>query len=375
MEEPMTESVKAHEEVKETEVLTKEPQVIRSSVYASQTGQSFTTHMPTDKGKGIAKDSNVSPIKLMKASREIRQDPDAAPLIDYHMPDSKMFIMTYDEVDKVHIEKVKKNAERKKKIYDKYVWTTTKRRNEGKTIEIHIHARTKLVDVTVYRNNDIMNFELHKEFKFCDFGISEWDELGPRGGDSGWVRVGGFRLKEAAESLNIDNSIPLPLQDPSKPKQRKRKTIELEHETFIDDLHYNRIVPQGVKFRENIALEEPGFGLLFIDEFGDPTFQKRFVKLIDKMIQQRPDKHVILSKKANLEVMVLRTSKCMHEENQGSWENCSATVEDLFNQVIYWASCESVWAWVEGWLVVDGLPVTGSYQYPPVGERTRPRVR
>nr|GEZ67256.1 hypothetical protein [Tanacetum cinerariifolium] len=254
MEEPMTESVKAHEEVKETEVPTKEPQVIRSSVYASQTGQSFTTHMPTDKGKGIAKDSNVSPIKLMKASREIHQDPDAPPLIDYHMPDSKMFIMTYDEVDKVHNEKVKKNAERKKKIYDKYVWTTTKRINEGKPIEIHIHARTKLVDVTVYRNNDIMNFELHKEFKFYDFRISEWDELGPRGGDSGWVRVGGFRLT-------------------------------------------------GVKFRENMALEEPGFGLIFIDEFGDPTFQRRFVKLMDKMIQQRPDKHVILSKKANLEVM------------------------------------------------------------------------
>nr|GEZ34029.1 hypothetical protein [Tanacetum cinerariifolium] len=64
---------------KKLEVLTKEPQITRPSIYASQTGPSFTTHMPAGKGQ------------------------------DYHMPDGKMFKMTYDEADKFlqQLEKIK----------------------------------------------------------------------------------------------------------------------------------------------------------------------------------------------------------------------------------------------------------------------------
>ncbi|GJS47681.1 hypothetical protein Tco_0597802 [Tanacetum coccineum] len=94
--------------------------------------------------------------------------------------------------------------------------------------------------------------------------------------------------------------------------------MELEPETYIAGLHYNKVLPEEVKFRENRMIEEPDFGLMFIDEFGDHAFQivdihkvkpttlfgykmmalfdkcpanQRFVELINKMIQERPDKH------------------------------------------------------------------------------------
>ncbi|GKA02883.1 hypothetical protein Tco_0675664 [Tanacetum coccineum] len=98
--------------------------------------------------------------------------------------------------------------------------------------------------------------------------------------------------------------------------------MELELETYIDGLDYNRKKPEGVKFVKNKVIEEPEFGLLFIDVFRDEAFHRerqrvsdvqkvktatvlgykmvafydktlanlKFVTLMDNMISERPDK-------------------------------------------------------------------------------------
>ncbi|GKB31058.1 hypothetical protein Tco_0870459 [Tanacetum coccineum] len=43
-----------------------------------------------------------------------------------------------------------------------------------------------------------------------------------------------------AKSVKIDESIPLPLQDPLRPAQKKRKMMDLELEVYIVGLHCNR---------------------------------------------------------------------------------------------------------------------------------------
>ncbi|GJZ76352.1 hypothetical protein Tco_0641024, partial [Tanacetum coccineum] len=138
-------------------------------------------------------------------------------------------------------------------------------------------------------------------------------------------------LNEIVKSLNIDESLPLTLQDLSKLTKKKRKAIELEPETYIVSLDCNRVVPKGVKFIRNKVIEEPEFGLFFIDELADNTFQRvsdihkvktttimgykiiafynkllsnqKFVALMDKIILKRLDKHTLASKKSKLELV------------------------------------------------------------------------
>ncbi|GKE58922.1 hypothetical protein Tco_1498107, partial [Tanacetum coccineum] len=44
---------------------------------------------------------------------------------------------------------------------------------------VKIHPNSKPAALTVYRNNDKRNFQVHNPFKFTDFGVTELDELGP----------------------------------------------------------------------------------------------------------------------------------------------------------------------------------------------------
>nr|GEV69268.1 hypothetical protein [Tanacetum cinerariifolium] len=54
-------------------------------------------------------------------------------------------------------------------------------------------------------------------------------------------------------------------------------------------LYCNGVLPEGVKFIENKVIEEPEFRLIFVDEFGDPSFQRKFVELMEKMISEKLD--------------------------------------------------------------------------------------
>ncbi|GKE45080.1 hypothetical protein Tco_1472364 [Tanacetum coccineum] len=50
-----------------------------------------------NKGKGISKESDPPPLKLLKASKEIRPDPDAEVLIDYEI-NEKIYQITLEEL-------------------------------------------------------------------------------------------------------------------------------------------------------------------------------------------------------------------------------------------------------------------------------------
>ncbi|GJR19568.1 hypothetical protein Tco_0968095 [Tanacetum coccineum] len=93
----------------------------------------------------------------------------------------------------------------------------------------HSEKLKKKAELRKKRNNDPRNFKVHKEFKFSDFGISEWDRLGAILPNKSNKCVG-----EMMTSLN-----------PSLPR-RKRKAMELEPETYIVGLHCKRELPTRV---------------------------------------------------------------------------------------------------------------------------------
>ncbi|GJX75773.1 hypothetical protein Tco_0322584 [Tanacetum coccineum] len=94
--------------------------------------------------------------------------------------------------------------------------------------DVKIHPNTKPAVSTVYRGTNRRNFEVHNPIKFSDFGLTELEELG-----------------------------------------RKRKIMELEPKIHIPGLECNRSLPKGVPFVNNMVIEEPEYGMFFIDVFGD----------------------------------------------------------------------------------------------------------
>ncbi|GJT21910.1 hypothetical protein Tco_0891847 [Tanacetum coccineum] len=236
-----------------------------------------------------------------------------------------------------HSEKLKQNATLRKKRFDQYVWNTNNKPKPERITNIFIHPNTKLVAITVYRNNDPGNFDVQRNFKFGDFSISEWDELSiiiPKKKNKMVSELMTSlsnkyeRLKQILGELGISLSLPISKQDTSLPR-RKGKAIELEPETYIDGLHCHRELPEGVKFVNNLVIEEHEHRLFFIDAFGDEEFQRvndvykvktktllgykamasnvktdanqRFSMLMSKMINERPDKDRIPSKRVKLE--------------------------------------------------------------------------
>ncbi|GJU75399.1 retrovirus-related pol polyprotein from transposon TNT 1-94 [Tanacetum coccineum] len=186
-------------------------------------------------------------------------------------------------------------------------------------------------------NNDLRNFDVHKTFKFGDFGISEWDELSviiPKKKKkvvsklTTSLRNEYERLKQIPGELGLNLSLLILEQDPSLPK-RKRKAMELEPETYIAILHCRRELPEGVKFVNNLVIEQPKHGPFFIDAFCKEAFQRvndvhkvetktllgykgmasnvktdanqRFSMLMSQMINERPNNDKIMSKRVKLE--------------------------------------------------------------------------
>ncbi|GJZ15961.1 hypothetical protein Tco_0551638 [Tanacetum coccineum] len=82
--------------------------------------------------------------------------------------DSHLQVLT-----RAHNEKLKRRVDLRKKRFDQYVWIVNNRYKPDRITDIFIHPRTKPVTMTVYKNNDPRNFEVHREFKFGEFGLSE----------------------------------------------------------------------------------------------------------------------------------------------------------------------------------------------------------
>ncbi|GJW63205.1 hypothetical protein Tco_0115089 [Tanacetum coccineum] len=171
---------------------------------------------------------------------------------------------------------------RKRRLYQ-YMWTTTSRLKPEPIIDVKIHPNTKPAILTVYRGTDRRNFKDYNPFKFGDFGIAKLNELGPVIAKKKNKIVGELmiylgkryeRLKKIPEELVIQSALSTPEQAPYQLSGRKSKKIELEPEIRMPALECNMSLPEGVLFVNNMVIEEPEYGMFFIDVFGDEAFQR-----------------------------------------------------------------------------------------------------
>nr|GFD21726.1 hypothetical protein [Tanacetum cinerariifolium] len=126
--------------------------------------------------------------------------------------------------------------------------------------DVKIHPNSRPAVLTMYRNNDKRNFDVHNLFKFADFRITELDELGPI-----------IEKKKNSISALLAHILE---QASSQSSGRKRKHMELELEIKVPGMECNRSLPEGVPFVNNMVIEEPEYGIFFTDMFGDQDFQR-----------------------------------------------------------------------------------------------------
>ncbi|PWA62498.1 protein kinase superfamily protein [Artemisia annua] len=329
--------------------------------------------MIADRGKAI-KVTEDSPPKLVKATREVRRDPDEPILFEVTLHNGKIFRGTNEEVaaaleedDKLKNEllsrpvisevateviketkkkipgeqflklqadmireanqKAKLIAERKQRNYERYVWTMTKKKGEGPITDIIIHPYKKNEPIAVTIERGPRVHERYSPFRPSVFGVKEWDMM---------TLTNKYQeLEKVAKSLGINHQEALESQGLAIPKQtqtvgKKRKAVGQEPEDFIAALHCNRAPPTGVKFVPNQVIKVPEYGIFFIDELKEKAFQRvsdihlvetttllaykvmarnykspeneEFMVLMDKMMNERPDKHILLTKKEKLEL-------------------------------------------------------------------------
>lgn len=107
--------------------------------------------------------------------------------------------------------------------------------------------------------------------------------------------------------------------------------MELEPEIRVPGLECNKTLPAGVPYVNNMMIEEPEYGIFFMDVFGDQAFQRwsdidnvdieylvsymvcaslvnspenvRIEQKLRKMIKEHPDQHKLQSKKVKLEAL------------------------------------------------------------------------
>ena len=236
---------------------------------------------------------------------------------------------------------MKKAAEIRQKKIDRYNWVMTSRYKPEPITDIYIHPNTKPANISVYRGNDKRNFELHSPFRFSEFGISELDELHPliekkkNVAKTQLLKSLSQRYQGLARLPQELGIQPLLTAPPPQEKSdaarssKKRKKIESELEIQVPGLKCNRTLPEGVTFEANRVIEQPERGLFFVDGFGDQAFQRwsdidqagitsmvgflmlaapvktsenqRFVHDLKIKIKERPDQHLLESKKQKLE--------------------------------------------------------------------------
>nr|GFA70951.1 hypothetical protein [Tanacetum cinerariifolium] len=125
--------------------------------------------------KGIARDTDESPPKLIKASTDVHQDLDAPVVILYEI-NEVLHHLTNKQLQ-AHIDKEEKleKAVREPRL------------SKPELIKvIHKVAKEDVVDPKalqdsqgVYRGNDQRNFEVHDPYRFGSVKVIKWDELVP----------------------------------------------------------------------------------------------------------------------------------------------------------------------------------------------------
>ncbi|GJW48790.1 hypothetical protein Tco_0080436 [Tanacetum coccineum] len=317
-----------------------------------QSDDPLQTTPKDNRGKGIARDTDESLSKLIELNKpvlikvveEVASDTGVDPSALRSKKGGQEFLKQQDVELKVHqrehVAKVKKSNELRKKRYNMYVWNTTNRLKSEKITNIHIHPNTKPVAITVYRNNDQINFDVHNRFRFGDFGITQWDELSVIIPKKKNKVVGELmeslskkydRLEVIHVKLGISPTSPSPEQTHSLSLGRKIKELELEPEIPIAGLECNRSLPEGIPFVNNRVIENPEHGIFFTDALDENAFKRvsdihkvevetlfgylvmagnvnihenqRFCVLLRQMIDAHPDREKLKSKKVKMEAI------------------------------------------------------------------------
>ncbi|GKD90948.1 hypothetical protein Tco_1366455 [Tanacetum coccineum] len=314
----------------------------------------------------IATDDVVSQVKLVPTSRVVQEDPDEPVRVPY-MINGKMHYLTNDEItthlekeelikkaaeqarllaitkpevvkvvgeeaEKIGInperitsakegekfkkardaelkvlnkernEKLKKPLEPRKHKYENYMLTIGNKLKPEKITDVKIHPHIKPIVVEVYKSTNRRTFEVHTLFSF---GAFAWN--------------------------SVSSSYPILEQASSKSLGRKRKHMELEPEIKVPRLYYDRSLPEGVPFVNNIVIKEHEYGIFFTDVFGGQAFQRwnyihkvgvdsmvsylvmalmiktpenaRFCLKLKKLIAEHPDQEKLKSKRLKLEAL------------------------------------------------------------------------
>ncbi|GJX17138.1 hypothetical protein Tco_0217970 [Tanacetum coccineum] len=191
-------------------------------------GSSVIT-LRVDKGKGIASETDHSPPRLVKALRKVCIDPDTPVLIEY-MFKGKIIWIPHDQLQAYFDKKVVNDAEVQIAGSKEFL------KHQDAHLQVLFKAHSEKLKKTD---------ELRKK---SDFGISEWDERSailPKNSNKCVCEMMTSlskkyeRMKEIPNEVGLNLTLPLPEQDPSLPK-RKRKSIDLEPKTYIVGLHCNK---------------------------------------------------------------------------------------------------------------------------------------
>nr|GEW16142.1 hypothetical protein [Tanacetum cinerariifolium] len=119
------------------------------------------------------------------------------------------------------------------------------------------------VKQAIGRDNDKRNFDVHKPFRFKDFGVTEHDGLGaiiPNKKNKvvedlmASLQKQYERLKLILGEIGISPSLPALEQVPSLSLGRKSKAQELEPKVCILGLECNRSLPEGVHSEQGSSL-------------------------------------------------------------------------------------------------------------------------
>ncbi|GKA78239.1 hypothetical protein Tco_0784776 [Tanacetum coccineum] len=197
-------------------------------------------------GKGIATDDQPEQTKLVKASSIMRPDLDAPILVPY-MINGKLFYLTEEQI-KAHLDKedqIKKAEEEAKAL----AMTKTE------VIKI-VQEEAEKIGIDPKKFISVKAGEKFKKAQDAEMQGYE-------------------RLKKIPEELGIQSALPALVaeKDQSQSSGRKRKHMELEPEIKVPGLEFNRSLPEGVSFINNMVIEEPEYEIFFIDVYGDQAFQ------------------------------------------------------------------------------------------------------
>nr|GEW08685.1 retrovirus-related Pol polyprotein from transposon TNT 1-94 [Tanacetum cinerariifolium] len=175
-------------------------------------------------------------------------------------------------------QKLKRLIELNKKRAEQYMWTMTNRIKPKPITDVKIHPNTKPVVLSVYGDNDKRNFDVHNPFKFTDFEITEFDELGPI-----IQKKNNSIVKELMTSL-----------------RRKRKHIKLELEVKAPGLE---LITHSKDGMISTRLEWILLYRTVMASMVKTEKNARFSLKLRKLIADHPDQEKLKSKRVKLEAL------------------------------------------------------------------------